>query len=211
MFFVPSALFFESTQFVLALTGILHCFGNTSKIVLFRKHFEWKAFLLLCIPFIVFTGIGALLVGRYGAKNVQPVLGVFLVIYATFSLVRPRRTLVFPPWVAAILSALSGLSTGFIGTGGVIRGVALSAMQMPKNSFVAISSAIDMGGDLLRTFIYLENGFMNWSQWFYIPALAIVAYGGAKAGHLCLSRINQKEFERVVSVFILISGALMLV
>jgi uncharacterized membrane protein YfcA len=209
-FFVPSALLFESAQFVLALTGILHCFGNLSKIVLFRKNFEWKSFWLLCVPFVFATGIGALLVVESGAEKVRPVLGTFLVVYALFSLVKPFRRPRFPRWVAMLLSGVSGLATGFIGTGGAIRGIALTALQMPKNSFVAISSAIDIGGDLLRTAIYLENGFMNWDQWFYIPVLAVAAYGGAHAGHIFLGRIKQNQFEKVVSFFILISGVLLL-
>lgn len=34
-FFVPLAILVESFTFVLALTAILHCFGNLSKILLF--------------------------------------------------------------------------------------------------------------------------------------------------------------------------------
>jgi uncharacterized protein len=209
-FFVPSAIFFERAQFVLALTGILHCFGNFSKILLFRKNFDWKVFFLLSLPFVVFTGVGALLVARYGVQNVQPVLGGFLVAYGLFALFKSDRPIRFPRWVAIPLSAISGLSTGFIGTGGAIRGVALSAIGVPKNSFIAISSAIDMGGDLLRTAIYLANGFMNWSEWFYIPLLAVASYCGAKVGQILLRRIKQRHFEKVVSIFILISGVMML-
>jgi uncharacterized membrane protein YfcA len=75
------------SSIVLALTGILHCFGNFSKIVLFRRHFDWKVFFLLAIPFFLFTGVAAL-VARYGTKNVQPLLGVFLIAYAVFALVK---------------------------------------------------------------------------------------------------------------------------
>lgn len=209
-FFVPLALFFERAQFVLALTGILHCFGNFTKIFLFRKHFDWKVFFLLAIPFFLFTGVGALLVARYGAKNVQPVLGVFLIGYAVFALLTSGQSARFPRWVAIPLSAISGLSTGFIGTGGAIRGVALSVIGMPKSGFVAASSAIDIGGDVLRTAIYLANGFMNWSEWFYVPLLAVASYVGVKTGQILLARINQRQFEKVVAVLILISGVMML-
>lgn len=210
MFFVPLALFFESAQLVLALTGILHCFGNFSKIILFRKHFEWKVFLLLSVPFFVSTALGAWLVTHYGTGNIQPVLGGFLVLYALYKLIWPHRSVRVPQWVAVVLTVISGLATGYIGTGGAIRGVALSALHLPKGSFVAVSSAIDLGGDAIRTFIYLKNGFMNWDQWFYIPLLAVSAYAGAKLGHICVGRINQRQFDTVVSIFILISGLMML-
>lgn len=211
LFFLPLALLLENPEFVLALTGILHCFGNFSKILLFRKNFDWRAFWLLSIPFVVFTGMGALLVVVTSGRDVKPVLGVFLILYSLFSLLKPTQTPKLPRWVAVALSAASGLATGFIGTGGPIRGIALTALRVPKSGFVAVSSAIDMGGDLLRTAIYLKSGFMNWNQWFYVPLLALAAYGGAKVGQALLSRINQNQFEKIVSVFILVSGVLLLV
>ena len=116
-----------------------------------------------------------------------------------------------PKWAATVLAAISGFSTGFVGTGGAIRGLALAALQLPKNSFVVISSAIDIGGDLIRTIIYLRNGFMDWGQWFYLPLLAVAAFAGANIGKLILNRINQVQFEKIVAVFIFLSGLMMLI
>jgi len=69
-----------------------------------------------------------------------------------------------------------------------------------------MSSAMDLGGDVLRAIIYIQNGYMDWSQWFYIPLLAAVALAGTYVGKKILSRIKQKNFEKIVSVMILLSG-----
>ncbi len=209
-FFVPIALLFESFQFVLALTALLHCFGNIFKIILFRGHFELKTFLLLFPPFVILTGAGALLTTHLSNVSLQRALGVALVAFALFALFGKKELPRSPRWVAVVLTGLSGFSTGLIGTGGAIRGVALTAIGVPKNSFVALSSSIDMGGDLLRAAIYLKNGFMDWDEWFYIPLLAVAALAGAKTGKLILSRINQIQFEKIVAGCILVSGFLML-
>lgn len=208
-FFVPIALLLEKFKFVLALTAILHCFGNLFKIVLFRKDFEWKSFLLLAIPAVLFTGLGALLTVKFNSEILVRSLGFILMFFAFIPFIARTKLQRLPKWVAATLAGLSGFTTGLVGTGGAIRGLALAALQLPKNSFVAISSGIDVGGDFIRAAIYITNGFMEWSQWYYLPFLAVAAWAGAKVGKKILSRINQNQFEKTVAVFIFISGLLM--
>lgn len=60
-FFVPISSLFEGFKLVLAITSILHCFGNVSKIYLFRKELNLKTFLPYALPFVFMTGVGAFL------------------------------------------------------------------------------------------------------------------------------------------------------
>ncbi len=205
-FFVPIALQFESFQLVLALTALLHCFGNLFKMFLFRKDFLWAHFFQLAIPSVLMTGVGALMTVTFNTDLMTQILGAFLILFSIYSLFIKKRALLLPKWLAIFFSALSGFLTGFVGTGGALRGLALSAMQLPKNSFVALSSSIDIGGDFLRAFIYVKNGFMDWNQWYYLPLLALAAFAGASLGKKILNKINQNLFEKIVAIFILLSG-----
>ena len=209
-FFVPAALFVESFQFVLALTAILHCFGNFFRIWLFREGFEWKYLSQLVLPAVVFTVIGAALTATVSVEWMMRALGVLLIALSVVFFVGKHKLTKLPTWASVILSGLSGFSTGFVGTGGAIRGLALSAMQLPKTSFVITSASIDILGDALRAVIYIRNGFMDWHQWFYIPILGLVAYAGEKKKKNILNKISQQQFEKIVSVFIFISGIMML-
>jgi uncharacterized membrane protein YfcA len=207
-FFVPGATFFETFHFVLALSALLHCLGNISKLALFSGHFQWSAFFKLAIPSILLSGIGALLTGYVRAELLTKCLGVLLLV-VPFFLVFGGKFLSRMP--APVLSGISGFSTGLLGTGGAIRGIALASLHLEKNSFVSISAAIDIGGDILRAAIYLRNGYMDWQQWFYIPLLGLAALLGSWVGKLILSRISQELFERVVAGFVFISGLSMLI
>jgi len=209
-FFIPSALFFESFYFVLALTAILHCFGNFFKITLFRDSIDWKLLWKLTIPAIIFTGIGALLSNKIPSENLKRVLGVVLVIIPLLKLLNIYKLKKISITTGMTLVAISGLLTGLVGTGGAVRGLALSALQVHKNAFVLLSASIDMGADLIRAIIYIKQGYMDWDQWFYIPLLLVVALTGAYTGKLILKRINQKQFEVIVGIFIVISGFMML-
>jgi uncharacterized membrane protein YfcA len=209
-FFVPSAIFLESFNFVLALTAILHCFGNISKLALFRRALNWSILLKLALPSIVLTGIGA-----YLSKSIPPdlfrkFLAISLIVMPFILFFTKNKGKKMPESIAIALSGLSGFSTGLVGTGGAIRGLVLSAIGIEKSSFVFLSSGIDLGGDVLRAIIYLRNGFMDWSQWYYLPLLGLAAFLGALTGHKILSRMNQRQFEFIVAGFILLSGLLML-
>lgn len=209
-FFVPAALFVESFHFVLALTAILHCFGNLSRIILFRESFQWRVFVRLALPFIFLTGVGAVLTNYADSGLLKLSLGIFLILVAPVLAFGKLAIERIPVWAGGILSGISGFLTGFVGTGGAIRGIALAALRMEKNSFVALSSSIDVGGDLLRALVYVKNGYMDWSQWFYIPLLWFAAILGARLGKLVLNRVNQTQFERIVAFFVFLSGIALL-
>lgn len=82
-------------------------------------------------------------------------------------------------------------------------------MEIDRNSFVALSAGIDVGGDLIRAVIYINKGYMDWSQWFYVPALGIAAVLGATSGKYIPARISQTQFKTLVTIFVLISGIMM--
>ncbi|MGE3760037.1 MAG: sulfite exporter TauE/SafE family protein [Pseudobdellovibrionaceae bacterium] len=210
-FFVPAASHFEKFRFVLVLTALLHCFGNVSKLALFRESFNVRLFLLLAVPSVIFTAIGAFLAGQVGTEYLHQGLGVFLILWALYFLIFNREPVRMPLWLAMALTALSGFCTGLLGTGGAIRGIALASLGTEAAVFVGLSAAIDLLGDILRAVIYVQSGFMDWSQWHYLPMLFMAAWCGTLIGKMILGRINQKIFERIVAVFVLLGGVAMLV
>lgn len=209
-FFVPLAIQLETFRLVLALTAIAHCFGNTSKILLFRRDFHWRYILILAVPSILLSALGAELSSHVPVPFLQKALGVVLILVSSLLLFGKLKVPKDRLWIAFCLTALSGFATGLVGTGGAVRGLALSTLNLPAGEFVVLSAAIDLGGDFLRTIIYLRNGYMDWSQWFYIPLLAVSAYAGSRTGKFLLSKMNQRNFERTVQVFIFLSGILLL-
>jgi len=209
-FFVPLATFLEPFQLVLALTGILHCLGNFSRILLFRHAFSRELLLRLGLPSVALTALGALLSTQVSAGYLTKFLGAALVLIGLAKLLLRRWPLAPSISRATVLCGISGMMTGLVGTGGAIRGIALSGLQIEKHSFVALSAAIDVGGDVLRTGIYLYEGYMDWSQWFYIPLLGVAAAAGTYAGKQVLGLIRQQYFEKAVALFVLLSGLAMI-
>ncbi|MCB1196952.1 MAG: sulfite exporter TauE/SafE family protein [Deltaproteobacteria bacterium] len=210
VFFVPIALFFETMHFVMMITALLHCFANFSKITLFKTDFSWQSFWKLAIPSILLTAVGAIISKWFGVDRLIQILGIFLICLALFFFFGKPYINKLPKSTPIVLSGLSGFFTGFLGTGGALRGLALTAMHLEKGQFVALSSGIDFAGDLIRTAIYIYHGYMDWQQWFYIPILAIAAWLGASFGKRILEKMDQKKFDTIVTLMVLISGIAMI-
>ncbi len=221
-FFVPLAQMLQSFHLVLVLTSALHVFANFSRILNFKEGLSWALFLKWALPSIILTAVGAQLNQYVDTHLYKQSLGIGLIIIAVILYVFNSRKKIVDeslekksgntfsldraPWWAQPLIALSGFLTGFLGTGGALRGVALASMNLPAQLFIGLSSGIDIGGDILRLGIYLKNGYMDWKHWYYFPLLAIAAFAGIRVAKSILSRMNQTQFYKVVSFFVLVSG-----
>jgi len=210
VFFVPLAGLFFDFHTVLALTSILHVFSNAAKLVFFGRHIEWRLLVLLGLPSIAAVIIGAYLSARLEFKFTELILGLFLISFSVFFLVRPRVKLSPTALNAIAGGGIAGFLAGLIGTGGAIRGLVLAAFDLEKNIFVATSAAIDSGVDFSRMIVYLGNNFLGRDSYWYVPGLFVIAFAGSYAGKVLLSRIEQKNFRRIALGFVLFVGLITL-
>lgn len=206
LFFVSLSQFFYDFKTVLALTGLLHVFSNTAKLYLFRKTIDWKIVLWLGVSSIVFVIAGAWLTTRVNFVYAKLMLGIFLVILSVWLLIKPK-TEIKPTQRNSILSgATAGFLAGFIGTGGAVRGLALTAFHLEKNFFVGTSAMIDFGVDLSRTIIYLDQNYLDKRLFINIPFMIVAAFVGSYLGKRLLNKIKQETFQRIVLVLVLVAG-----
>lgn len=206
LFFVPLSQFFFDFQTVLALTGILHVFSNTSKIVLFRKTIDWKVTLWLGGSSILLAIAGALLTRMVSFQYAGLALGIFLMGFSAVLFYRPQFK-ISPSIKNSILSgSAAGFLAGFIGTGGAIRGLALASINLEKNFFVGTSAIIDFGVDLSRTIIYLDGNYLQSREFLYIPLLLVAAMAGSYLGKLLLNKIDQERFRSITLGLIFLTG-----
>jgi uncharacterized membrane protein YfcA len=80
LFFVPIAGFFFEFHVALAVTGLFHITSNLSKVVLFHRGISKRIVLYLGSASVLSVLLGAFLSTRVEAKNLEIILGVFLII-----------------------------------------------------------------------------------------------------------------------------------
>lgn len=210
VFFVPIAQFFYSFQFVLGITGILHVFSNTSKLVLFGKHVNYRLLFYYGIPSVGFVVLGAYLTTIVSFDWAAFTLGAFLVIFSLLLLFFPNIKLPANNPNAIISGSLAGFIAGFNGTGGAVRGISMAAFNLHNNVFIATSAAIDFGVDISRSVIYIDHGYFTKDMIYLIPFLIIVSFIGTFIGKKLLNKINETIFKKIVLALVLIIGTVIL-
>ena len=204
--FLPLALLFVNFQTALVLVAFLHIFGNLGRISFFRHGLDKKLLLKFGLPSVLLTLSGAMLVPYLPQSVLKAVLGVFLVLYASYSLWQENFAVPASTANAVIGGALSGFLAGLIGTGGALRGAFLSGFRLPKEKYIATAASIALAVDATRIPVYLKEGFLKKEYYWYLPVLFIIAFTGSYIGKAIVKRIPQKLFRKFVLFAILLIG-----
>lgn len=211
VFFVPMASWFYDFQSVLGLTAFYHIFSNFSKIVLFKKGLDKKILLTIGLPSILFVIIGAVL-SKYIVSDIGSlILGIFLILFSGFLLVKSSFRLKPTHTNAITGGALSGFSAGLLGTGGAIRGLTLASFDMGKSTFLATSAFIDFGIDFTRFFVYWGQNYITKDMLWKAPILLGISFLGSWIGKKLLHYIPQKVFIKMSLWLVLMVGLSLLV
>lgn len=208
--FVPLASYFFDVKEVLGITAMFHVFSNLSKIYLFQKEMDKNIILKLGIPAVVFVIIGAFLSKYIPTLYLEIVIcfvlsfvAIFLLIYSDKGIEINNRNLITS-------GIFSGFFAGIIGSGGAIRGLALTSLQLEKSILISTSAFIDLGVDVSRTIVYFFNGYMNKESYLILPGLIAVAVIGSYIGKKLLTFLSQSNFRKLVLIIIITTSILQL-
>jgi len=151
------------------------------------------------IPGILATVVGASLAFRLSSTVLSRVLGAFLVLYVPFLVVHSSFQ-IRPCVVTSVLGdVLSGFFAGVFGMGGAVRGMFLSAFDLPKAIYLATAGAIALAIDTFRLITYVREGtqlnpLLSWAMLLFIPA----SFVGAWIAKRFVNRIPQRSISRMV-------------
>jgi uncharacterized protein len=213
--FLPLALFFVDFQTALILVAISHLFGNLGRINFFKQGLDKKIIATFGIPSILFSFLGASIVGILSQDTLKVILGIFLIIISVLFLVRPSLRVPTNRNIVITGGGISGLITGLVGTGGALRATFLTGFNLEKTKYIATAAVIALGTDATRIPLYLSQGFLLQQYYYYIPILAATAIGGSYVGKKIVGKLDQTKFRKiilvaviVVSINFIISGSL---
>lgn len=201
--FVPIASLFFDFKTVLGITAIFHVFSNVSKIALFRKGIQRDIVIKLGIPAVLFVVIGAYITTFLPTSQIELAMNFVLLILALYLVFNFNKSVKQTNANLYLGGIASGFLAGIAGTGGVIRGVTLSAFHLPKDIFIATSALIDLGVDVSRAIVYTSNGYFKKEHLFLIPFLILISIMGSYMGKLILKRTSENIF-RIIVLFVVI-------
>ena len=171
-----------------------------------RPLIQWREIL----PLLPFTAVGVLL-GLHLFKTVDAVmlaqaLGVFVLLFALYTLfIKDAINTLSRKW-AAPAGLLGGLVGTLFGTGGPFYVIYLKHRGLHKSEFRVTFATIFLIDGAGRLTGYLGGGFFD-RDWLVLAAgaLPIMAAGLYLGGHIH-TNISQRSFQVAVSSLLVISG-----
>mgnify|MGYP001443786533 CR=1 FL=1 len=211
VFFVPIANFYFDFHSVLGLVALFHLSSNLSKIALFKKGLDKSLLIYIGVPSLIFVVLGGVLSNYLNQYYVSLFLGFFLAGLSLLFLIKKNLVIKAGKKQSIIGGSLSGFFSGFLGTGGAIRGLTMAAFNLKKEVFIATSAFIDFVVDGVRAVIYYQNGYIHKHDMIYVPFLLIIGLVGTYIGKKILNRISQERFKRITLYLILLIGLVSIV
>jgi len=174
------------------------------------RYFDFR--FLVSMLFWAFIGgaVGIFLFDVLSSFILKKILGVGIFLVALYSLFSKSGREQIGGLGRKIILFIAGVSHALIGISGPLLVVYLSTFSLKKDVFRVMLISMFFSLNIVRTVGYVSTGaFTNEivSAWVWtLPFLTVTLVIGNKVFH----RINEEAFKKVISVFLLITGVLLL-
>jgi uncharacterized membrane protein YfcA len=167
-----------------------------------------RRFLPLMVCAIPASIIGTAILATASGALITGILGIIVTVYTTLSLLRVR--LVIPParerQIGVIVGLCSGLMGGATGMFSPPLIIYMTALQLPKATFVSAISLCFIAGQVPQLVSLLRYQLMTGPRLSMAALCCLVGAGGFLAGMRLQHAISQQLFAKVVLVVLLLVG-----
>ncbi len=183
---------------ILFLVAAMHLMLNAYKVLFFRG--GWHQVTLF---FIVIGGISSLF-GAWLATYVlqeqwRVLLGIFLLMYAIFSLFVQPPVIPENRFTALVGASFSGFFAGLLGIGGAVRSMFLDVYNFPKEAYIATTGLIALVIDIARLLVYQTKVLYDPGLWHLFLVSVPVQLFGVLIGRRLVDYVPQHHYRHVVS------------
>lgn len=186
---VPALALLVGPREGIALAAVLLACNNVGKLVAYRRTVPWRA----AAGVLSLTVLGAWAGARLmlAAPEEWVAGGVIAGMAVSFLLERGRQAQAARR-TAPVLALLSGASSGFSGTSGPLKGMALRGLGLDRLHFVGAASAVSLAGDAAKAATFAGGALFNGEMGLlFVLALPLTPLA------VCLGRlINRRLGER---------------
>ena len=207
---LPIALLFVDFKTALVLVAVSHLSGSLGATAFFHHGLDKRLILLFGVPSIILTILGAYLVTYVPQNILQFILGLSLLIFSIYFLLKPDFKVSSSKTNTVFGGSLSGFLQGLLGIGGPLRGAFLISYNMDKFKYIATLAAIAVIIDATRIPIYFLNGLLEPPFYYFIPVLAVIGIVGSYTGKRIVQKISQNIFKKVILVGIALASLLLI-
>jgi len=175
-----------------------------------RNKVHWREFRSLAIPTVVGVVAGLLLFKTLESRLLLALLGLFLIVYATYLLVVPLFRLpqlrCSEQWALPAGFAGAFIDTLFGGGGGTLVVIYVHARGIDKMAFRATVAAVWFVEMIARITGYALAGYYTRDVLLLVALMVPLVWLGTWLGERIGDRIDQDTFSRVLAMMLMLSG-----
>ena len=163
----------------IAAAALLLMGNNVAKVIAFRRTIPLRAVAVVLVLTLMGTAIGAQLLVAAPEKWVGT--AIVLAFVASFCAERIGMTRLLHV-STPIFAFTAGATSGFSGTSGPLKGMALRTLGLDRLHLVGAASAVSLAGDAMKTAIFAKAGLLDGTSWllvlFSIPLMLLATLAG---------------------------------
>ena len=196
---VPALAALLGTKEGVALAALLLAANNVVKVVAYRRVLPLQASTAVILVTFAGTYLGArLLVAAPEALVTSAVIASFGVAL----LVERRKAAVRSTALAPTLAFASGATSGFSGTSGPLKGIAIRSLGLDRLHTVGAAALVSLVGDATKTAVFTDARLLDASSYVLAvvaaPIMVAATYGGRRFNYTIGERGYQRLFWAVM-------------
>ena len=188
---VPTLALVLGTKEGVALAALLLAANNVVKVLAYRKTLPFRR----SVYVIVLIALGAALGARLLVAAPEEVVTIAVIISFVVALIAERFDLGRLRKVGAPFLAFgSGATSGFSGTSGPLKGMAIRQLGLDRAHFVGAASLASLAGDATKTAVFAEAELLGRNSFLIALAAVPLMFGATFTGRHINKRLGEKGY-----------------
>lgn len=188
---VPMLALAIGTKEGVALAALLLAANNLVKLVAYRGTIPWRKSLIVLVLVVIGSVSGAALLIAAPETWVSAAVVLSIVLALAAERLRlPAMQKVGAP----VLALASGATSGFSGTSGPLKGVALRLLNLDRSHLVGAASIVSLAGDATKASVYAGAGLLSTESLLLMAGLFPVMIASTFFGRFLNTRVGERGY-----------------
>ncbi|MDH3293683.1 MAG: sulfite exporter TauE/SafE family protein [Acidimicrobiia bacterium] len=190
---VPTMMVIFGPKEGVAVAALLLAFNNVAKVVAYRRSLPVTKSLLVVLPTMIGAFVGASLLARapesWVVTAVIASLAASLMAEAVTGSSERRAG-------APLLAGAAGVTSGFSGTSGPLKGVAVRGLGLDRRYTVGAATLASLAGDVTKSLTFAGEGLLGGRQLMLALACIPLMIGGTTLGYQFNGRLGDDGYRK---------------
>jgi uncharacterized membrane protein YfcA len=191
---VPTLALVLGTKEGVALAALLLAANNVVKVFAYRETLPYRKAQVVIVLVAVGAGLGA----RLLVAAPERVVTIAVIVSFVLALIAERLDLSRLRKAGGPLLAFgSGATSGFSGTSGPLKGMAIRQLDLDRAHFVGAASLVSLVGDATKTAVFTEAGLLGGASYMIALAAAPLMIIATFTGRRINWEIGERGYTRL--------------